>query len=231
MITAVTPTGDRPLAFALCRRWIQNQRVKPDQWIVVDDGKEPIADTSGFEYVRRDPGPEKNTLALNLRAAVPKIQGDKILIIEDDEYYAPGYVEAMSRQLEKAETVGIGKSRYYHLPTGGYMVIGNGGHASLAQTGFRKSFLSEFRKLLTPGKLYIDFAIWQRAKARKSALVFLDDKNPLYVGMKGLPGRAGIGRGHDSRIYRQIDRGRQVLRRWIPRDYQIYLDLLEKRSA
>ena len=30
MITAITPTGDRPLAFALCAHWMETQTVRPD---------------------------------------------------------------------------------------------------------------------------------------------------------------------------------------------------------
>lgn len=226
MITAITPTGDRPLAFSLCRRWIENQTIRPDQWIVVDDGKEPIKETGGFDYIRREPKGEKNTLALNLMKATPHVKGDVILIIEDDEYYAPRYIEVMTKHLNKHEVVGIGRSRYYHLPSGGYMIIGNMRHASLAETGFRRSFLPEFKKILTPGKLYIDFAIWQRARRR--GFVLRDDKAPLYVGIKGLPGRQGIGRGHERGIYKMFDKDRRVLRRWIPKDFQTYLDILEK---
>lgn len=240
MITAITPTGDRPLAFDLCQKWILNQIQKPDQWIVVDDGDGPLGNNfpilngngMEFDYIRRYPKPNdpKFTLAENLKAAIPHIKGDKILIFEDDEYYAPGYVQAMAGHLSRTEVTGIGKSRYYHLPSGGYMVIGNMGHASLAQTGFRKSFIPEFRKILTPGKLYIDYAIWTAAKKRKSCYVFFDPK-PLYVGMKGLPGRNGIGRGHDPRIYRKKDPGRSVLKKWIPKDYQVYLDILKVKNA
>jgi hypothetical protein len=232
MLTAITPTGDRPLAFSLCQKWMENQAVKVDQWLVVDDGRHPIEKPNGFDYVRREPGPgdSKYTLSENLRAAIPYIKGDMILIIEDDEYYAPGYVGAMATHLSKTEVTGIGRSRYYHLPTGGYLVIGNMGHASLAQTGFRKSFIPELLKILTPGKLYIDYAIWQAAKKRRSCHVFYDPK-PLYVGMKGLPGRGGIGRGHDPRIYKKRDAGRKVLRQWVPKDYQVYLNLLGKKDA
>jgi hypothetical protein len=234
MITAITPTGDRLLAFSLCRRWMENQTRQPDQWIVVDDGKMPMSGPSlrdtenGFEYVRREPRltDPKFTLADNLRTAIPHIKGNKILIIEDDEYYAPGYVATMARYLDKYEVVGIGRSRYYHLPIGGYAVIGNMDHASLAETGFRRSFLPEFRQILTPGKLYIDFAIWRKAKIRHKGFIFRDEKAPLYVGIKGLPGRNGIGRGHDERLYKYFDKDRRILKKWIPRDYQIYLEVL-----
>ena len=230
MITAITPTGDRPLALSLCRRWMEQQTRKPDQWIVVDDGNKPIKSFYGIDYVRREPKPSdpKFTLAENLKAAIPHIKGDQILIIEDDEYYAPNYVGEISRRFGPGrEVVGIGRSRYYHLPSGGYMIIGNMGHASLAQTAVSKSFLSIFQSILTPGKLYIDYEVWRRAKKRSSGHVFFDAR-PIYVGIKGLPGRTGIGRGHDRKIYRLIDRGRKVLRQWIPQDYQVYLDLLKK---
>jgi len=231
MITAITPTGDRPLAFSLCRRWMEQQTKSPDQWIIVDDGITPMAKIPlAANYVRREPreNDPKYTLADNLKAAIPHIRGDKILIIEDDEYYSPGYVAAMAAQLGKFEVAGMGRSRYYHLPTGGYLIIGNMRHASLAQTGFMRSFIPEFRKVLIPGKLYIDFAIW---KAARSKHVFLDSP-PLYVGIKGLPGRPGIGRGHDPKIYRgRTDPGRKILKQWISKDYQVYLDLLGKKNA
>jgi len=262
MITAITPTGDRPLAFSLCRRWMEGQTLKPDQWIVVDDGKKPMAPFDGIDYIRREPLPSdpKFTLAENLKAAIPHVKGDQILIIEDDEYYAPRYVEEMikrfgvqrvpmyssnpyvrAKQIQhysrtkteapkrsiNVKVVGIGKSKYYHLPSGGYRVIGNMGHASLAQTAISKSFLPILQEMLIPGKLYIDIEIWRRANIERSGFLFLDT-TPLYVGIKGLPGRPGIGKGHDKRIYRACDVGRKVLRQWIPQDYQVYLDLLKK---
>jgi len=264
MITAITPTGDRPLAFSLCRRWMEGQTQKPDQWIVVDDGKKPMKPFDGIDYVRRDPLPSdpKFTLAENLKAAIPHIKGDQILIIEDDEYYAPRYIEEMikhfgvhripvyslnpyvrTKQTQRyspakiealkrpmdIKVVGIGRSRYYHLPSGGYRIIGNMGHASLAQTAISKPFLPLLQRILMPGKLYIDFEIWKRANVDRSGFIFLD-KDPLYVGIKGLPGRAGIGQGHNRGIYKQIDAGRKVLRQWIPKDYQVYLDILGHRN-
>ena len=227
-ITCITPTGDRPLAFALCQQWMKHQTVKPDQWIVVDDGKIPLTPTYAMQYVRREPRPgdPEHTLVLNMQAALPMIQGDNILIIEDDEYYAPGYVAAMSNQLGRHEVAGIGMSRYYHLSSAGYFTIGNMNHASLAQTGFRKSFVPHVRKILDMGKAYIDFHIWEQARRVNHGGIFTDTANPLYVGMKGLPGRVGIGRGHDPRIYRFQDTDRKVLRQWIPKDYQVYLDII-----
>jgi hypothetical protein len=240
-ITAITPTGDRPLAFRLCREWMANQTQRPDQWIIVDDGKVPMEVpvamrmNPSIQYVRREPRPDDppHTLDLNLKAALPHIAGDKILIIEDDEYYAPGYVEEMARRLDQAEVVGICRSKYYHLPTGGYQQVGNVGHASLAQTGFRSSFLQIFGSLIQNGdnSKWPDDKLWRHVQAtagtrdKITSMLFVDDQTPLYVGMKGLPGRGGIGAGHKTSMYHATDKDRSQLKAWIPRDYRVYLDV------
>jgi glycosyltransferase involved in cell wall biosynthesis len=227
-VTAITPTGDRPLAFALCQQWMKNQTLKPSQWIIVDDGKTPLIPTSAMQYVRREPRTDepKPTLHLNLKTVLPLIKGNKIMIIEDDEYYAPDYIAEMSRQLDQHEIVGIMRAKYYHLPTGGYVQIWNTGHASLAETGFRNSFLPEFRELLNGDvNVFVDGLIWP--KAGKRGYLFVDDDKPLYLGIKGLPGRNGIGMGHNPSMYRMQDTNkREMLKRWVPKDYQVYMDIL-----
>lgn len=236
-ITAITPTGDRPLPVRLCAEWMAHQTRRVDEWIVVDDGREPMKPIPGTKHIRREPRKDdpKFTLDMNIEAALPHITGDKILIIEDDEYYAPGYVDAMSRRLDQYEVVGIMNSRYYHLPTGGVCINPNTGHASLAQTGFRGSFLPTFEALVLEGShpRWLDDRMWAHIQARRSGdgkidfLLFSDDDAPLYVGMKGLPGRSGIGAGHKKAMYRLEDEdGRPTLKQWIPKDYQVYLDIL-----
>lgn len=232
IITVITPTGDRPLAFALCQNWIRKQTLQPDQWIVVDDGKIPLNPTILMQYVRRDPQPDdpKYTLLLNLKKAIPLIKNNEIIIMEDDEYYAPEYIEEMAHRLNQHEVTGIGKSRYYHLPSGGYFRIKNMTHASLAQTAFRSSFLPDFQELLENSDVYLDFNIWTKANKDGRGFIFVDSNDsPLYVGIKGLPGRTGIGKGHDPMLYRKYphDITREALKRWIPKDYGIYMDILK----
>ena len=227
-VTAITPTGDRPLAFALCQQWMKNQTRPPDQWLVVDDGKVPMIPSWGMQYVRREPQPEdpKHTLALNLRAALPLIQGDNVVIIEDDEYYAPDYIKEMSRQLDEHRVVGIMRAKYYHIVSGGYMQIANTAHASLAETGFKKSFIPTVKELLeASSNPFLDTRLWQ--KAGSLGYLFVDAKKPLYLGMKGLPGRAGIGAGHKTTLYKTVDSSdRAILKRWVPKDFRVYMDIL-----
>lgn len=238
MITTITPTGDRQIALSLCRKWMNHQTVKPDQWIVVDDGEsfskwdfEPYV-----HYVRRNPckTDPKHTLVLNIAEACRNIEpnSDFILIMEDDEYYSPKYIEAMVKAMQQHEVVGIGCSKYYHLPTGGYFVHGNMEHASLAQTALYRSFLPDFFACIKNGMQtrWLDDQLWQIAQKKKSiykSFIFVDKEESLYIGMKGLPGRNGIGIGHNVKTYRDKDDARRsILRGWAPKGYKEYFNLL-----
>jgi hypothetical protein len=230
-VTLITPTGDRPLAFSLCQRWMARQTRQPDQWIVVDDGKVPMTYVpAGVKYIRREPKPTdpRYTLNANLQEAIPYITGDKILIIEDDEYYAPDYVRTMSNKLDTSEVAGIMMALYYHLPTNGYSQLANTCHASLAETGFRRTFLPELTELVKDsGETYLDIRLWKRAmELKKATCLFQDDADTLFVGIKGLPGRKGIGMGHDKRTYGSFDKTKNIIRKLIPRDYDVYLDVM-----
>ncbi len=236
-ITFITPTGSRPLAFSLCQNWIKNQTLQPDLWIVIDDGKtptKPVISLREILYLRRNPSSTdpKHTLLVNLQKALPYIKGDKILFIEDDEYYAPKFAETISAKLDEHEVVGINNARYYYLPTYASCRVGNKKHASLAQTAFRKSFLREFSRLVDAETGALDMKLWKVITATNRGHLFLDDAEPLYVGMKGLPGRRGRGGGHTSGSWRYqqsfLDANKRLLRYWIPDDddFKVYLDLM-----
>ena len=225
-ITGITPTGDRQLAFALCQRWMSSQTRKLDQWLVVDDGKVPQQPAVEMEYVRREPkaNDAKFTLNANLQTAVPLVTGDLVLILEDDEYYAPNYVACMEQGIGPHLLVGLSHSRYYHLPSGKYLQIGNATHASLAETGFNRAFMPQFSHALL-GDAYLDIRLWQAA--RNQGVLYWDKGNPIYLGIKGLPGRPGIGLGHSETLYRRADSpDRSILKQWVPQDWQIYMDVL-----
>jgi len=236
-ITLITPTGDRPLAFALCQRWMKCQTLQPDQWIVVDDGKAPMKPYVPMQYVRREPQPNdlKCTLTLNLKVALSLIEGDKILIIEDDEYYAPKYVAEMAYRLNEYEFVGIGDTKYYHLFSGGHYRHGNFQRASLAETAFRRTFLPLLGRIISGnmGVALIDSVIWRTIWKSGRGFIFADEDNdPLYVGIKGLSGRSGV-IGHRPREtnYRTFDTSQTLLKQWIPKqeDYDIYMAIITKK--
>ena len=250
-ITCITCTGDRPLAFDLCRRWMEKQLLQPYQWIVVDDGHVPLpnppTDIPYVQYIRREPkqGEPKHTMLLNFATAVPHVVGQKIMVIEDDEYYAPGYIDHMATLLESYEIVGIGRSKYYYLPQFKYYAHDNMGHASLAQTVFRVSFLNRNKQLFTTGDSFLDLRLWRvingsnadyfklpkrirdSVSRGREGYIFDDDGLSLYCGIKGLPGRKGIGSGHGNHGFYRPDPNKGVLRIWVrdKSDFDIYASL------
>lgn len=227
MITAITLTGDRPLAFKLCQKWMANQITKPDQWIVVDDGDIELDCMENMHYIKRDKkgGEPKHTLLLNLVEAFKYVIGDKIIIFEDDDYYSPEYISQISLLLNKYDLVGIGRAKYYHIE-GKYYEHYNMNHASLAQTAFKNSLLNHIQKLLN-GDMFLDLRIWQINPTNK--YIFIDNKK-LFCGIKGLSGRNGIGIGHDSGFnkYQKDSIKYDKLKEWIPNDYKEYLKIINE---
>ena len=226
-ITCITCTGDRPEAFELLRRWIKEQTVQPDQWLVIDDGKVPLKNKERFEYIRREPKDgEGHTLNLNMKTVLPYVKGDIILIMEDDDWYGPEYISTMSDYLQNYNLVGEKFARYYHLPAMKYSRLKTGGHASLCQTGFTRKLLPLFEKCLE-GNPYIDARIWGLTNKSQSFLITdAEDKRKLHCSMKGLKGRKGIGSGHDPNSkYYSPDKELEYLIRWVGEaSARIYLD-------
>jgi len=241
-IVVITPTGDRPLAFSLSMKWMRHQTVKPTKWLVVDDGKVQMQPWDMFEYdqyIRREPvkTDPKFTLVINVAEALKnsdQYPSDTIFVFwEDDEYYAPTYIEEMCNRLNSFDILGMGCAKYYHLPTSGYIELRNMRHASLAQTIFKHSALSMVNECVLKGMEndWLDCNIWRCAyndKYNLKANIFKDDKY-LYAGIKGLPGRNGIGIGHRSdEIYRTYDTDRSVLKQWTGVGSQEYLSIIKE---
>ncbi|NOX54094.1 MAG: glycosyltransferase family 2 protein [Planctomycetes bacterium] len=53
----------------------------------------------------------------NLLAALQRVRHDKVVFVEDDDWYAPEYLAQMVRWLDQTDLVGETGARYYHLPT------------------------------------------------------------------------------------------------------------------
>ncbi len=97
-LVALTCTGDRPEAFALCEKWMTRQRIQPDRWIVVDDGISPTPVSMGQDYMRRIRRETGHTLSLNLVEGLSRCDGCAVAFFEDDDWYSP---EFLSTTLEK----------------------------------------------------------------------------------------------------------------------------------
>lgn len=234
MITLITPTGDRPEAFALCEYWMSRQTSTEDvQWIVVDDGSVPTCVTQGQEYVRRTrkPGDTSHSLGVNLEAAIPLVKGKKILIIEDDDYYSKTYVETMSRWLEDHSLVGERGAKYYHLNDQSYRFWKDHKHASLCRTGFRAELLPHLKltiRKMKPGDWRIDLSLWENYHGNKKAYESSSSGRAICVGIKQMPGRVGV-------THKGIDTTRDPdlskLKEWLGDDFAAYSRFCNSKTS
>lgn len=231
MITLVTPTRGRPGAFALTERWIARQVHDDDdiQWIVVNDG-EPYEYTGNQLVVQRevstDEGP-RSSLARNLLAAIPHIKGEIVCIIEDDDWYAPDYLQCHRTALRKVELSGFTPNNHFNLRYHRWRSWVPGDWACLGSTAFRGELIPMFTELLkvkAADEAYtIDVSLWKAPVSR----VRLKSYHPKHVGLKGLPGTSGYGVGHkEIGLY---DGHNLQLKEWIgPEDAQAYIDLMAR---
>jgi hypothetical protein len=254
MLTIVTTTKDRPLCFSILEGWIKRQTVKPDQWLVVTDSDKPEAYsyTMGQEVIYRDPkrhcrrdpitnrfvkGEPRASLLENWLTALPRIKGEKVLVIEDDDYYHPTYLEVLSGLLDNHELAGFKEDVYFKLRTRRFQRMHNMNHASLAATGFRRELLSQIRRcceLLCPvnKSVFIDMYLWAecqdtlREPPCKCVLIpnKAADGRAYHVAMKQMPGAFGLGNGHG--FDGSTDPNLSVLQQWIGvEDCRVYRNL------
>lgn len=224
LVTVITPTGSRPEAFALCEKYMKVQTYKgPLVWVVVDDSDPPTKCTLGQEYYRgpRLWEPGLNTQRFNMELALEKVKGDYILIWEDDENYQPTYIETYIHLLKTFDVVGEIHSRYYNLKIPGWKIMKNDNHVSLCQTGLRKEALPILKKAVDSGNLFIDVAFWDILRNSAPTNYAFFSRLNLAIGMKCMPGRPGIGVGHQQKDY-YYDSNLSKLKEWLGKDAQNY---------
>lgn len=225
MLTLLTATGARPAAWAICERLLAAQDYAgPVRWIIVDDGPEPQPVTfrrEGWQLVVIRPAPfwqpGQNTQARNLLKGLEVVDANAPLaIIEDDDHYRPGYLTEIAQRLGRAELVGECRARYYSLPLRRGRQLGNCAHASLCSTAMQGRAIATFRQACQKAPKFIDLELWRRHPSRH--LFSLG----LVTGIKGLPGRGGIGMGHRDDFRGTADPDLTLLRQWVGDDLELY---------
>jgi hypothetical protein len=221
MLTLLTATGARPEAWARCERLMARQTyVGPVRWVIVDDGPEPQPvtfqrDGWALEVIRPTPHwqPGQNTQARNLRAGLARIgAGERVAIIEDDDHYTADWLETVAAELGRAELVGEPRARYYNIPRRIGRQLSNTHHASLCATAMRGRALALFRGVCQTGQTFLDIELWRRAPDKR---LFPGHR---VVGLKGLPGRGGIGMGHADGFSGTADPTGALLHEWVGDD-------------
>lgn len=226
-ITAITCTGDRPEAFALCEKWMERQTSKPDNWIVLDDGKIPTQCNMGQQYVSCPEFYGQGSLINKLRLICSQnmVKTDALVFIEDDDWYHPEWIEFCLKNLADYDLVGEGRALYYNVRERWHYEHKNMEHASLCATAMRTSLLPVLFSKCDNSNPFVDVRLWRSVHNRKK--VFDPFENPdqkrMTVGTKGFPGRTGYGAGHVVRdVHARDDADLEKLKTLVGDDIELY---------
>lgn len=209
-IVCITLTADQPHGMRLLERFIQEQDItEPLTWLVVDDGEEPCHLEENRPawclYIRRDREPEidgSESMRRNMALALQHIpQGAQYVVwMEHDDWYHPSHVRRCIEALGNVAATGDDSQRYYSLPGRCWKEFENKG-ACFSQTAHRVDLLplvshaiEESRKIKSIG---LDFIFWRQVMEEGKVTYSLEHRESV-VGIKGLPGRKGLGIGHQK---------------------------------
>lgn len=230
MIALITPTGARMRQFSLCMKWMRNQTYSGDvTWIIVDDCLPRVTDVlktefRGWNVVKIFPANTwragMNTQGRNMRMALDHVKKltnvEAVFIVEDDDYYKPVYLDEMMKRLGDNDVIGETRTIYYNVRTRRYITNANTIHASLFQTAFKPRVIDDMYNSLNDK--FIDAKFWKITKGKK----YLFAAGNLSVGIKGLPGRGGIGAGHGNLLNMHLDIDYKKLKELIGDDAKHY---------
>jgi hypothetical protein len=197
----------------------------PVHWIIVDDGEEAQPITFEREkwtltLVRPQPRwkPGQNTQARNLLEGMRLVKSSaRLVVVEDDDCYGPNYLLDVNRWLDTHDLVGESHARYYNIATRRYRQLSNTNHASLCSTAMKGSAISYFVDELRLGVQFIDINLWRNFRGPKAL-----HRAQMVVGIKGQPGRGGIGMGHKPDFAGQVDSDGSILRQWLGTNADLY---------
>jgi glycosyltransferase involved in cell wall biosynthesis len=220
-ITLITPTADQPLGMMLAEQYIARQTVGFHEWIVADDGTVPARLTMGQKHlVRKREHEGGRSLAGNMLAALPHVTGDIVVMIEHDDWYSPLHLATSLQRLQDAKATGNGFQRYYNVHVRCFRLMKNVGSA-LCNTAFTADLIPAMQQAakaaFQQGGYGVDRLFWDSLTSGKDV-----HDIETVVGIKGLPGRPGLGMGHRPDKGWSLDPQLVTLREWIGDDVENY---------
>lgn len=209
MIDILTPSGDRPVQFSLCIDWMRAQTFSgPVHWVIIDDSLYGHYDTptmpSNWQIthikIHRDKLPERTSQGLNLHEGLLHVKYDNIVMVEDDDYYHPKWVELCNEHLSHCDIFSRENIIFYNLKNRtfwdkNYKVKNT---SLMVQTAMKRKFVEDLKEIcLHPENMYeIEHCLWRLATNK----FFLPkDGNEYVIGIKGLLlGRSGMTKMHNQ---------------------------------
>jgi hypothetical protein len=208
MLDIITPSGDRPLQFSLCWQWMAKQTFSgPVHWIIVDDSSEhyqtpKMPNNWVVSHIKKekDKSIKNSSQAINILHALDFLKYDNIVMVEDDDYYAPCWLDVCYEALKTHSLVGRDNIVFYNMYTRSYWDKSYKGFDTnaMAQTAMKSSLVQNLRDAclvdMDPTGM-VDHNLWRSVD--KNNKILLERGSVEYVvGIKGLPGRAGMSNKH-----------------------------------
>ncbi len=186
--------NDRPLFLEHCRKMLANQTVQVDLiWVVNAPATSEKPDITkryrlGYELISDDG------------------QFDVIFLIENDDYYAPDYIEKMLtawKEAGKPELFGTAYTYYYHVGLGSYFLMKHPERASAMNT-----MIVPGLKITWPNdnEVYTDLHLWLHQHVVDCRKKTWSPSNIISIGIKHGVGLCG-GRHHFDRLGRYKMKG------------------------
>lgn len=244
MITVVTPTGYREKQFRLLEVFMSRQDTKEEiRWITVNDGPPlertlPRNDFESQESVVLNVDSSKikgPTLGFNMLKAIEHLDniGDwptRLIIMEDDVWYAPAYITHMTELMEEADIVGTFPAFVYNVLLRRYKEMHFHNLAAWSETCISGKYACEYlRSICHRIGTSLDCAMWMKhpGMRKKRTTSFLETLTvPLAVSMKGHGQARPLGKYHDDRTSAKFipDPDLTQLRAWIGEDVSLYYE-------
>ena len=236
-IALITPTGERPKQFRDCAEYMKRQNYLGEVvWIIVDDGRESTTEAvqpdfkKNWTIVKSFPVPKwkpgQNTQSRNLQEGIKELEKIKgieyVFIIEDDDWYSECYLLEMVKQMIGYQLTAQVNTIYINVKDFTIRFNHNSKHGSLFQVGFSIDILNVFKRVVSRAVRFIDIQLFKES-VRKN---LFHSQQRLSIGIKGQPGRPGIGNGHKmihpERIKLTVEETNQ-LALFVGQDYLKYL--------
>jgi O-antigen biosynthesis protein len=149
-VACIMPTGDRPELVARALRHFQRQRYPHRELIVIDDGDRPVGPLlprdDRIRYLRLD---AKLPLGTKRNLACEAADAEVIVHWDDDDWMAPGWIDAQVHALRDADADATGLGQVYF-------------YAPAAHRAWRYVYPSHGRPWVHGATLCYTRAFWQR---------------------------------------------------------------------
>ena len=214
-IGILIPTrGDRSAFVKFAKVLISRQTVKHHSLLIFDD----------------PPKSELPDITYRYRVGCERLfkQGcDVIFFWEDDDWYAPNYLEKMVSawiEMNKPDIFGIDTTLYYHLVSQKYLHINHPGRASAMSTMVTKKILGIV--WCDDNYSYTDIHIWKKLRGKT---VNFGDR--ICVGIKhGIGLTGGGGHKKDWNTYNSQDANYEYLKRIVGKDIKTYETIIRSNK-